>query len=404
MDPSEFFAALHAAGLPPVPDAFSVVPGYQSIPRRIIEEIDRFIGLFDALSARPQWQRQVTRDAPAIAHEAHAEVCFFSAWDVHLPPAEPERWKLIEFNDNGSGLLFAALINRLFYELGGAHGEEGIHAPPAFPEFVQHLTDTVAAEARAFFGAPPAGLFLILDDRESLAHGKFRREQEMLRDAFAARGWPSALGTPDGLSGDEAGLRFGQEPVAFVVNRSTDFFWEADAFAPLRAAWRAGRVYAAPNPFTYATRSDKGLLAVLSDPRGDVQLGIEARERAMLDAHLPHTLRVSEETLDEVVARKDALVFKPVHGYAGHGLLPSDQVGRSRLRRLLGKGAGYVAQERVPKSVLAAPGPPGGRLWTDLRVWAYRGQRFLISGRASSHPDRLDLRPPGGWLATYVRS
>ncbi len=43
----------------------------------------------------------------------------------------------------------------------------------------------------------------------------------------------------------------------------------------------------------------------------------------------------------------------------------------------------------------------GERLWTDLRVWAYRGEIVLVSGRASRRPDRLDLEPPGGWLPTY---
>ena len=44
----------------------------------------------------------------------------------------------------------------------------------------------------------------------------------------------------------------------------------------------------------------------------------------------------------------------------------------------------------------------GARLWADLRVWAYRGEILLLSGRASRRPDRLDLKPPGGWLPTYV--
>ena len=43
----------------------------------------------------------------------------------------------------------------------------------------------------------------------------------------------------------------------------------------------------------------------------------------------------------------------------------------------------------------------GERLWTDLRVWAYRGEIVLVSGRGSRRPDRLDLKPPGGWLPTY---
>lgn len=36
------------------------------------------------------------------------------------------------------------------------------------------------------------------------------------------------------------------------------------------------------------------------------------------------------------------------------------------------------------------------------KMWAYRGEIFLLSGRASCHPERLDLTPPGGWLPTYM--
>jgi hypothetical protein len=39
-----------------------------------------------------------------------------------------------------------------------------------------------------------------------------------------------------------------------------------------------------------------------------------------------------------------------------------------------------------------------------LRVWAYRGERFLISARASKRADLLDLASPGGWLPTFVQN
>ena len=70
--------------------------------------------------------------------------------------------------------------------------------------------------------------------------------------------------------------------MAFVINRSTDFFWEAEAFSPLREAYLEGKVYVAPNPFTYATRSDKRLLEFLSLPNWDQKLGILPDERTVL--------------------------------------------------------------------------------------------------------------------------
>jgi hypothetical protein len=142
----------------------------------------------------------------------------------------------------------------------------------------------------------------------------------------------------------------------------------------------------------------------LSQPHWDQELGIQAGERAVLSAHVPETHLLAEDNLEEIAHRKEDFVFKPIHGFAGRGLLDSSQVGHSRLHRLLKRGQGYVAQKKAPKFCLPAGGKEAACLWTDLRVWAYRGERFPISGRASRHPDRLDLRPPGGWLPTYTRA
>jgi hypothetical protein len=61
-------------------------------------------------------------------------------------------------------------------------------------------------------------------------------------------------------------------------------------------------------------------------------------------------------------------------------------------------------QKRVPKPALDAKGlPENVTLWTDLRVWAYRGERYLLSGRASRQSELLDLMPPGGWIPTFAR-
>ena len=168
----------------------------------------------------------------------------------------------------------------------------------------------------------------------------------------------------------------------------------------MSAAYHDGSVYVAPNPFTYATRSDKRLLEFLSSPAWDAGLGIRSEERAVLSAHVPETHLVRPENVDDLVRRKEEFFFKPSHGFASHGLLTSSQVGRARLRRLIRKGEGYVAQRRAPKFRLETN--DGVCLWTDLRVWAYRGERFLLSGRASLHPDILDLSSPGGWLPTYA--
>jgi hypothetical protein len=76
------------------------------------------------------------------------------------------------------------------------------------------------------------------------------------------------------------------------------------------------------------------------------------------------------------------------------------------LRQAYERGALYAAPNPftyAARRIAKAGRPAGGAdLWTDLRVWAYRDEIVLLSGRASRRPDRLDLEPPGGWLPTYA--
>jgi len=392
-----FYAVRQAAGMPLAGGEFSVVPQHQVISAAIVGQISEFIHTFDRVTGRSAWQTTALREAPPIAQLRRPEICFFSAWDFHLPPEGG--CQLIEFNDNGSGFLYAAIINAAYHEIAGLEQERQIAAPAGLQAFEQSLAGRIEREAKAFFGEAGADRFLVLDDADSLQHGKFRRELELLVELLHRRGWRATLGCPAELRWDGRHTLFREEPVDFVVNRSTDFFWQGEDFSALRSAYRAGAVYVAPNPFTYATRSDKRLLEWLSLPDWDEELGIEPAERRILSGHVPETHVIRSENLDALAQRKQDFAFKPLHGFAGRGLLDSAAVGRTRLRRLLAHDQGYVAQRWVAKPRLDIDGAP---VWTDLRVWAYRGEIFQLSGRASRRPDRLDLAAPGGWLPTFA--
>jgi hypothetical protein len=395
----QLFAALKAAGMPSVPDEFSVVPLFQVIPKATLTEIETFIRVFEQVTTRPSWQEVVIASAPEIARHKRTEVCFFSAWDFHLPPGQSPQ--MIEFNDNGSGLLFAGLANDLYYQLFGLSQNTALQPPPSYAKLTKQIISYVKQEATAFFGHWPQGLFLILEDAEALQTGKFQRELILLRELFRQQGWRAEIAAPGEISWDDGQLYWKGEKVSFVVNRSTDFLWQAEVFSGIGAAYEAGQVYVAPNPFTYATRSNKRLLEQLSLSHWDQELGIQPEERAVLSAHIPETHLLRLDNIEKIAPRKEDFVFKPAQGFAAQGLLASTEVGRSRLRRLLKEGRDYVVQKKIPKSQLMGKEIDNITLWTDLRVWAYRGQILLLSGRASNRPDGLNLSPPGGWLPTY---
>ena len=391
--------ALREAGMRDVPERFSVALVPQVVPRALLAAIESFIGVFDRVTTRPAWQEAMTANGPAIARQRRSEVCFFSAWDFHLPPERPDSFQLIECNDNGSGMMYAAILNRLHYELSGIGERCALEAPPSVAAFGQRVLGMIRTEAQAFSEGPSPDLVLILDDAESLREGKFRHEHLLLRDLCRRAGWRAETGTPTETAWEGGQLLCRGDRVAFVINRSTDFFWEGEAFSALRSAYAEGGLPVTPNPFTYATRSYKRLLEQLSRPVCDIELGIRPDERALLSIHVPETRLLTPENVDELGREKEQWFFKPCHGFASHGILTAAQVGRTRLRRLLNKADPYVAQRRAPKSRVDAS--EGVSLWTDLRVWAYRGERVLLSGRASRHPDSIDLSSPGGWIPTY---
>jgi hypothetical protein len=202
------------------------------------EEIDNFIRLFDQVTTRTTWQRFVTASAPEIARFARREVCFFTAWDFHL--SSEQGWQLIECNDNGSGFLFAALINRLFYELSELVQDRAIEEPPSMDEFREQLASFIEREAKEFFGALPDGWFFVLETLDTLRSGKFYRELILLRDLLRHRGWRSEIGTPDDLRWDGNYLLLDRQPVVFVINRSTDFSGKQRCFCRyVRPIWKA---------------------------------------------------------------------------------------------------------------------------------------------------------------------
>jgi len=400
LDPARrerFFAALRDNGMAEAGSGFSIALAPQIVPAATFAEMMAFVRVFDAVAGREAWREAAFAEAPATARMQRREICFFSAWDFHLPPEGG--FQLIEFNDNGSGMPFAAMIDAFYYEAAGLAANAAVAPPTPFAAFRQTIGDMAEREATAFFGARPSGLLLILDDPESLSRGKFLDELRLLRALFRERGWSAEIGAPAETRWQGGRLTFDGRPVAFVVNRSTDFFFEAGEFAALRQAFQAGDVYVAPSPTTYATRSDKRLLEWLSSPARDAELAITAEERRILSAHTPESRVLREDNLEALAREARGLVFKPLHGHAGRGVLDGAEVGRERLRRLLKRGDGYIAQKRVDKARVEVDGAP---VWTDLRLWAYRGQPLAVSSRASRRQERMDLAPPGGWAPTFV--
>ena len=157
---THFLSAIRVAG---IPEYFSAAPARQIVSASTLAEITEFIRAFDRITARAAWRGAALKQAAPTAQACHCEVCFFSAFDFHFR-SEGE-FKLIESNDNGSGFLFAAIINRLSYD---AVPAQGLAPPATIVGFRRKVADLVESEAIAFFGKRPSELLLILHQRTQI--------------------------------------------------------------------------------------------------------------------------------------------------------------------------------------------------------------------------------------------
>jgi len=78
-----------------------------------------------------------------MAQLRRPEVCFFSAWDFHLP--SEGGCQLIESNDNGSGFLFAAITNARCHDAAGLGRERQIAAPARLPAVSRSIPQAPSA-------------------------------------------------------------------------------------------------------------------------------------------------------------------------------------------------------------------------------------------------------------------
>ena len=155
-----FIGALRAAGLVSAGELYSVALAHQAVTASTLSAITQFVSTFDRIAAREAWMAAVTREAPAIAQAKRREACFFSTFDFHLLPKGG--FQMIDFNDNGSGLLFAGLVNAVYYETAGLGRDPSLQSPIAIAELRQRVGEFIETEATSFFGASPEGLYMIL--------------------------------------------------------------------------------------------------------------------------------------------------------------------------------------------------------------------------------------------------
>jgi uncharacterized circularly permuted ATP-grasp superfamily protein len=345
-------------------------------------------------------------EVPWVALDPGEPDVVLSRLDAFLTPAGP---RFIEINSDapagfGYGDRMAGVFGglRVFQEFVRRY-------PVAYQSSEEGLVRAVRSAARGG-DAPPVA---IVDWKEV----KTRADQEILREAFLARGIPCFLADPREMEVRGGRLRAGGKPVGVVYRRAvlSELVAREDEVGEFLGAYREG-VVPFVNSFRCRLSEDKAFLAILTDEAFASLLSEE--EGAFVEQVAPWTRKVEErrtrregreiDLLPYAVENRRGLVLKPAHGYGGESVLVGEDTEPERWERALRHALHepWVVQERVAIPEEPFPVMEGGGLaFERLKI---NTNPFYVPGEAVGAVTRvsrsavINVSAGGGSVPVFV--
>jgi uncharacterized circularly permuted ATP-grasp superfamily protein len=331
-----------------------------------------------------------------------------SRLDAFVTPSGP---RFIEINsDAPAGFGYSDRMARLFETL-PVFRAFATSVPVSYQPSDEALVAAVVGQWRGTTGRPRVAI-VDWSDVKTLP------DQEILREAFLARGFECVLADPRemGVSGNR--LHAAGAGVDIVYRRAvlSELVEREDEVGDFLEAYRR---WLCPfvNTFRCRLSEDKAFLAVLTDEAFASLMSVD--ERALLSRVLPWTRRVAErrtvkdgreiDLLPFILADRERLVLKPAHAYGGRSVFLGSETspGEWEAAARAALDSPWVVQERV--SIPEEPFPlvdEGGALtFAHLKVNA---NPFYVAGREAGAVTRasrssvINVSAGGGSVPTFV--
>ncbi len=352
------------------------------------------VAAIERVIALPAYQALALARAPAIARHDFGPLGVCMGFDFHLGPGGPQ---LIEINTNAGGVLLNLALARA-QENCCETADWAFAATLANETSEQTFFDMFVAEWQRQRGNTPLRRALIVDDDPLQQY--LAPEFALFRQLFEQHGVAASVAPAAELAWHDGRLWYQGAAVDLVYNRLTDFYFEENRHAALRAAYEAGSVVLTPDPHAHALYADKRNLIVLSQDDLLATWGVSPADRKLLQAGVPPTQMVSAQRADDLWAQRRQLFFKPVASYGGKAAYRGDKLTRRVWGEIL--AGDFVAQALVP------PGQRGIEvdgvqtdLKFDLRAFVYAGQIQLLAARIYAG-QTTNFRTQGGGFAPVV--
>ncbi len=359
--------------------------------RDIIAAVERIIAL-------PAYQERVlaySPDAAKFIPKAHG---VFFGYDFHLSAEGPQ---LIEINTNAGGALLNAIVARTQNSCCDLAGEETpAHSIgttiPHNPE--QAFIEMFLEEWQAERGQQPLRSIAIVDEDPQSQY--MLPEFLLFKKLFEQNNITAVICDPSELVYRDQALWHGTQCIDLVYNRLTDFGLEATAHQSLLEAYLAEAVVVTPHPRAHALYADKRNLTLLTDEAALIDIGVDAKTRAILLTGIAHTVSVDPGDAETLWSSRKQLFFKPAKGYGSKAAYRGDKLTRRVFGEIL--QSDYVAQALVqPSERQLEIENKIVDFKLDLRHYVYKGQTQLIIARLYQG-QTTNFRTPGGGFAQVL--
>jgi hypothetical protein len=366
------------------------------VDARTLRQIGALIAAVQVATSQPAFVESALAKAPAVAAFNAGTRGIVHGFDFHLTDAGP---KLIEINTNAGGLLLAvaqAEAQRTCCDAVPLHVRRGVADSSVREALIQGFRSEFAL-ARG----PGEKLRSVAIIDEAPASQFLYPEFLLFRDLFRIHGIEAWIAEPRELEQRDGGLFLGEHRIDLVYNRLTDFYFDSETSAALRAAYLAKEVVVTPSPRHHALLANKRHLATLSNASELRRLGVSEDEVSILTSMVPEAELVRDADRESLVRRRKDLFFKPLAGYGSKAAYRGDKLTRGKLDEIL--GGDYLAQRIVAPSerTILAEGH-AKRLKVDVRAYVVE-QRVLLFAARLYQGQTTNFRTPGGGFASVLR-
>ena len=249
------------------------------------------------------------------------------------------------------------------------------------------------------------------------AHVKTRADQEILREAFEARGAACVLADPRETDLREGRLFAQGRPVDVVYRRGLlqELLECPEDVRDFLRAYRDGSALFV-NSFRCRLSEDKAFFALLTDEAFAGLLSED--ERRLVRAVVPWTRKVEERWTEKdgrrvdlvpfILEQRAAFVLKPAHGYGGQAVLLGDETDAKAWAAAVTAGIGkpWVVQERVAIPEELFPVCEGGKV--SIESFKVNANPFYVAGAEvgavarASRSSVINVSAGGGSVPTFI--